>query len=167
MPAPCHIREATPEDSGLILRFIRELAVYEKLAHEVVATEQVIRDSFFRPHATTHALIVEREGKPIGFAVYFYNFSTFLGRPGIYIEDIFIEPEQRGGGAGKQVLQYLAAKAKREGCGRLEWWVLDWNKPALDFYEKLGAVAMDEWTVYRVTGKALDELANTTQKEVA
>ena len=164
----CQIREATPDDCGLILHYINALALYEKLEHEVVATLDIVRDSFFRPNATTHALIAERNGAPIGFAVYFYNFSTFLGRAGIYIEDIYIDPEHRGFGAGKQIIQYLAAKAKRENCGRLEWWVLDWNEPSIEFYKRLGAVAMDEWTVYRVSGKALDNLAiGKLEKELA
>ncbi len=167
MTETCTIREATQDDCQLVLDYTIKLAVYEKLAHEVVATADTIRQSLFSPNATTHALIVERAGTPIGFAVYFYNFSTFLGRPGIYIEDVFIDPEHRGHGAGKQVFEYLAAKAVREKCGRLEWWVLDWNKPAIDFYERLGAVPMDEWTVYRISGDALTNLAASATKEEA
>lgn len=166
---PCHIREATPADCSLILQYIRALASYEKLEHAVNATEDDIRASFFSQGATSHALIIEKNNAAIGFAVYFYNFSTFLGKRGIYVEDVFIAPEHRGFGAGNHLFHYLAAKAVREQCGRMEWWVLDWNTPAIDFYTRMGAVAMNEWTVYRLEGDALQRLAetNTTKDSIA
>ena len=132
------IRAATIEDTALILRFIQELADYEKLLHEVVADENT----------------------PVSFALYFHNFSTFLGRPGIYLEDLYVQPNMRSKGLGKIILGYLASLAIELNCGRLEWWVLDWNKPAIDFYQSLGAQPMDEWTVNRITGDALEKLAN-------
>ncbi|MBN8543130.1 MAG: GNAT family N-acetyltransferase [Alphaproteobacteria bacterium] len=155
------IRHAVREDTPLILDFIRQLAEYEKLSHEVIATEQTLSDSLFCDNPKGFCVIAEWNGAPVAFALYFYNFSTFLGKTGIYLEDLFVKPEMRGKGIGKSILKYLAQKAKAEGCGRLEWWVLDWNTPSIEFYKSLGAVAMDEWTVYRVTGKALDELANS------
>jgi GNAT superfamily N-acetyltransferase len=153
------IRSATIEDTALILRFIQELADYEKLLHEVVADETTLKQNLFgkTPHAKV--IIGEYQGKPVSFALYFHNFSTFLGRPGIYLEDLYVQPDMRGKGLGKILLGYLASLAKELNCGRLEWWVLDWNKPAIDFYQSLGAQPMDEWTVNRVTGEALDKLA--------
>lgn len=159
---PLSIRDAIPADAPLILRFIRELAIYEKLEHAVTANEALIRQNLFSANATTHALILEQTGIAVGFAVYFYNFSTFLGKRGIYIEDVYVSPEHRGAGAGTAVFKHLAAKALKEDCGRLEWWVLDWNETAIQFYKKIGAVAMDEWTVYRVEGEALTKLATQT-----
>lgn len=155
------IRTTNPDDVPLILDFIQQLAAYEKLSHEVIATEATLRASLFSENPKGFCLIGEWDGAPVAFAVYFYNFSTFLGKTGIYLEDLFVKPDMRGKGIGKTILKYLAQKTKAEGCGRLEWWVLDWNKPAIDFYESLGAVAMDEWTVYRVTGDALDTLAQS------
>ena len=154
-----NIRPTTAADAPLILDFIRQLAEYEKLAHEMVADAATLQASLFGDNPKAFCVIAEWDGAPVGFALYFYNFSTFLGKPGIYLEDLFVKPEMRGKGIGKSLLKYLAAKAKAEGCGRLEWWVLDWNTPSIDFYKSLGAVAMDEWTVYRVTGEALDTLA--------
>ena len=153
------IRPATIEDAGLILRFIRELADYEKLLHEVIAYEATLKQSLFgeTPHAKV--LIGEYNGVAVSFALYFHNFSTFLGRPGIYLEDLYVQPTMRGKGLGKILLGYLASLAIELNCGRLEWWVLDWNKPAIDFYQSLGAQPMDEWTVNRVTGQALGKLA--------
>lgn len=153
------IRSATIEDTALILRFIQELADYEKLLHEVVADETTLKQNLFgdTPHAKV--IIGEYQGKPVSFALYFHNFSTFLGRPGIYLEDLYVQPDMRGKGLGKILLGYLASLAKELNCGRLDWWVLDWNKPAIDFYQSLGAQPMDEWTVNRVTGEALDKLA--------
>lgn len=153
------IRSATIEDTALILRFIKELAEYEKLLHEVVTDEATLKESLFG--VTPHAKVVlgEYNGKPVSFALYFHNFSTFVGLPGIYLEDLYVQPNMRGNGLGKILLGYLADLAIRLNCGRLEWWVLDWNKPAIDFYQSLGAQSMDEWTVNRVTGKALDKLA--------
>lgn len=162
------IRKAVESDVPVILRFIRDLAEYEKLSHEVVATEDTIRGSMFSINPKTYGLIAEVDGKPVGFAVYFYNFSTFLGRNGIYIEDVYVMPEHRGAGIGKAIFKYLAAQAVAEGCGRLEWWVLDWNKPAIDFYLGMGAISMSEWTVQRIQGDALKALAATYNiKDVA
>lgn len=154
------IRDARPGDGPLVFHFICALAEYEKLRHEVTATREGIEAALFAPGATAFAAIAEQEGKPVGMALYFYNFSTFLGRRGLYIEDLFVEPAMRGRGIGKQLLAYLAAKAVREGCGRMEWWVLDWNAPSIAFYQSLGAQAMDEWTVYRLQGEALQQLAS-------
>ena len=144
------IRFATVRDTALILEFIRKLAAYEKLAHEVEATEENLKTYLFGEKAMAEVLIGEYDRKPVGFALFFHNFSTFLGRPGIYLEDLFISPENRGNGFGKAMLAYLACIARERNCGRLEWSVLDWNESAIGFYEKLGAVPMDEWTVYRV-----------------
>lgn len=153
------IREATAGDVALILSFIKELADYEKLSHEVEATEQLLTETLFgdKPHA--NVVIGYLDNQPVCFALYFHNYSTFLGRPGIYLEDLFVKPKARGKGLGKQMLAYLARLAKKLHCGRLEWWVLDWNKDAIGFYKRLGAKAMDEWTTQRVTGEALDKLA--------
>lgn len=153
------IKPATINDVPLILKFIKELAEYEKLLHEVVATEEVLKESLFgkRPHA--EVVIGYLDKQPISFALFFHNFSTFLGKPGIYLEDLFVKPEVRGQRIGQKMLAYLAKLAKKRNCGRLEWWVLDWNESAINFYKRIGAKPMDEWTVYRVTDKALDDLA--------
>ncbi len=153
------IRDASKGDGAIVFNFIHELAVYEKLAHEVVATPERIEAILTQPNARAHAIIAEHHGQPVGMALYFYNFSTFLGRHGIYIEDVYVSPAHRGSGIGKQLFQHLATKAVAEGCGRVEWWVLDWNAPAIDFYERLGAKRMNEWTVYRLEGEALTALA--------
>jgi GNAT superfamily N-acetyltransferase len=155
------IRPATSEDLPLIASWVRELAEYEKLVHQAVATEADFAESLFGPQPKAHALIVEQDGQPAGFAIYFYNYSTFLGRPGIYVEDVFIRPEFRRGGFGRAIFKYLAQKAVAENCGRMEWWVLDWNEPAIRFYAGLGAVPMDEWTVQRLTGDALKSFAES------
>ena len=155
------IREATQADLPLIASLVRELAEYEKLAHQAVATEADFADSLFGPSPKAYALIVEHEGRPAGFAIYFYNYSTFLGRPGIYVEDVFVRPEFRRNGFGRALFKYLAQKAVAEKCGRMEWWVLDWNEPAINFYCGLGAVPMDEWTVQRLTGDALKIFAES------
>ena len=154
------IREATEEDVPLILSLIRELAEYERLSHEVVATEDTLRESLFGERPYAEVLIAEQDGTPAGFALFFHNFSTFLGRPGIYLEDLYVKPEYRGAGIGKELLVRLARLARARGCGRLEWWVLDWNEPSIGFYKKLGAVPMNDWTVYRVSGTALEDLAS-------
>ncbi|HEX8431565.1 MAG TPA: GNAT family N-acetyltransferase [Longimicrobium sp.] len=159
MTTPLRIRPALPADVPLILHFIRRLAEYERLAHEVVATEEILRDSLFGARPAAEVVIAEWEGAPAGFALFFHNFSTFLGRPGLYLEDLFVEPEQRGRGIGRALLGHLARVATERGCGRLEWSVLDWNRDAIRFYRSLGAEAMDDWTVYRVTGDALAALA--------
>jgi GNAT superfamily N-acetyltransferase len=153
------VREASGEDVPLILSFIRELAEYENLSHEVVATEETLRANLFGGRQFAEVLIAEHDGAPAGFALFFHNFSTFLGKSGIYLEDLYVKPELRGAGIGKKLLVHLARLAKDHGCGRLEWWVLDWNAPTIGFYEKLGAVAMDDWTVYRLAGAPLDDLA--------
>jgi GNAT superfamily N-acetyltransferase len=152
------VREASEGDVPLILTFIRELADYEKLSHEVVATEEGLRESLFAGRRYAEVLIAEHDGAPAGFALYFHNFSTFLGKPGIYLEDLYVRPEFRGSGIGRQLLVKLAHLALQRGCGRLEWSVLDWNEPSIGFYRQLGAVAMDDWTVYRVSDDALRKL---------
>ena len=155
------IRYATVEDAGLILRFVRELAIYEKAEHEVVATESTIAESIFGPDSTVHAVICEKDDKAIGFAVYFYNYSTWLGKNGLFLEDLFVTPSERGSGAGKALLKHLAQVAVARGCGRFEWNVLDWNEPAILFYESIGARPQSEWIGYRLTGKALIDLAES------
>lgn len=154
------IRAATEVDVPLILSFIRELAEYEKLSHEVVATEEVLRDSLFGERTGAEVVICHQDGEPAGFALFFHNFSTFLGRPGLYLEDLYVKPEKRGMGLGRALLVHLAGLARERGCGRMEWSVLDWNEPAIRVYEGVGAKPMDEWTVYRVTGEALEKLAS-------
>ncbi len=153
------IRPATPADISLIGQFIRDLAEYEKLAHEVRFDEAVMAQKLFGPRTFAEVLIGEIDGTPQGFALFFHNFSTFEGRPGIYLEDLFVRPDARGSGLGKALLGKLAALAVERDCARLEWSVLDWNTPAIDFYKALGARPMDEWTVYRVDGDALTDLA--------
>ena len=153
------LRFATADDVGLIIDFIRQLADYEKMVDEVVTDEDQLRQSLFGERRVAEVVIASYDGEPAGFALFFHNFSTFLGRPGIYVEDLFVIPALRGHGIGKILLSYLARLAVERGCGRLEWWVLDSNEPAIRFYERLGAQAMDQWTVYRVTGDTLEELA--------
>jgi GNAT superfamily N-acetyltransferase len=153
------IRAATSTDTGLILSFIRELAEYEKLSHEVVADEAGLAQQLFGPTPRAEVLIAEVDGEPAGFALFFHNFSTFRGKPGLYLEDLFVRPTFRGLGLGKRLMVRLAQIALERDCGRFEWWVLDWNTPAVDFYRRLGAEGMDEWTVQRVTGEALRALA--------
>lgn len=153
------LRPARPGDAALVHRFVVELAAYEKLAHEVEADEAALDAALFGPSPRVFAEIAEWEGRPVGFSLFFYNFSTFLGRHGIYLEDLYVEPAARGRGIGKALIASLARRCVAEGLGRLEWWVLDWNAPAIEFYRSIGAVAMDEWTVQRVTGEALRTLA--------
>ena len=157
------IRAAQRADVPLILDFIRRLAEYERLAHEVVATEAELDRWLFGERPYAEVVIAEWDGAPAGFALFFANFSTFLGRPGIYLEDLFVDPTHRGRGIGRALLAHLAALAVRRGCGRLEWWVLDWNEDAIRFYRSLGAVPMDEWTVFRVSGDALSTLAASVE----
>jgi GNAT superfamily N-acetyltransferase len=157
-PSPT-IRPANREDVPLILAFIRELAAYEKLAHEVVATEDGLAETLFGRDRRAEVLIAELDRAPVGFALFFHSYSTFLGRSGIFLEDLFVRPEARGHRIGRALLAHLAAVAVSRGCGRLEWSVLDWNESAIGFYRKLGAAAMDDWTVYRLTGTALAQLA--------
>jgi GNAT superfamily N-acetyltransferase len=155
------IRRAVPEDVPLILSFIRELAAYEKLSREVTATEEVLSKNLFTGRRTAEVIIGESRGIPVGFALFFHNFSTFLGKPGIYVEDLYLRPEARGRGYGRLMFAHLARLAVERNCGRLEWWVLDWNKPAIGFYRSLGAVAMEDWTVQRISGEALVSLVKT------
>jgi len=156
---PLTIRSATVADVPLILDLIRGLAEYERLPHEVVATEALLRETLFGPAPGAEVLLAELDGESAGFALFFHNFSTFLGRRGLYLEDLFVRPAARGRGVGRALLARLAAIARQRGCGRFEWSVLDWNEPAIGFYRSLGAVPMDDWTVYRVAGPALDRLA--------
>ena len=151
-------RQVWPEGTGLILRFIRELAAYERMEDQVVADEETLRRWIYEKKGAQVVLALADDTE-VGFALYFHNFSTFLGRSSIYQEDLFVRPEYRGMGYGKALLCRLAAIAKEEGCGRLEWWCLDWNKPSIDFYKSMGAEPMEDWTVYRVTGETLDKLA--------
>lgn len=153
------IRAATAADVPLILQFIRGLAEYEKLAHEVVATEVLLHEQLFGARPNAEVVIAYLGVEPVGFALFFHNFSTFLGRRGLYLEDLFVNPEVRGKGVGRALLVYLARLAVARGCGRFEWAVLNWNEPAIKFYESLGAQPMNEWTVYRLTGAALEQLA--------
>ena len=151
-------RYATEQDCGLILHFIRELASYEKMSGEVVATPELLREWIFE-RKRAEVIFACVDGREIGFALFFHNFSTFLGRAGLYLEDLFVLPEFRGKGYGKAILKELARIAVERGCGRLEWACLDWNRPSIDFYLSLGARPMDEWTVYRLTGETLEALA--------
>jgi GNAT superfamily N-acetyltransferase len=153
------IRPAAVADVPLILRFIRQLAEYEKLSHTVVASEQLLGEHLFGPRPAAQVLIGSLDCQPVGFALYFQTFSTFLSRPGIWLEDLFVVPEARGRGVGRALLRHVAAEALARRCGRLEWSVLDWNAPAIGFYKQLGAAAMDDWTTYRVCGEALTRLA--------
>jgi GNAT superfamily N-acetyltransferase len=153
------IRVAKKTDVPAILGFIRELAIYEKLEHEVVADEATLENSLFGSRPGAEVLLFTENMTPVGIAIFFHNFSTFLGKSGIYLEDLFVKPECRGKGYGKQLLAYLAKLTVERDCGRLEWSVLDWNKPALDFYASIGAVPMNEWTVQRLSGAALVDLA--------
>lgn len=156
---PLSIRPAEPGDAALVFALVRELAEYERLLHEVDATEADIRAALFGPNRRVFCDIAEQDGEPAGCAIWFYNFSTFRGRHGLYLEDLFVRPAFRGRGIGKALLGHLARRCIAENLPRLEWWVLDWNEPALRFYRSLGAAAMDEWTVQRVTGEALARLA--------
>jgi len=153
------IREAKPEDSNVILNFILELAKYENLEPEVLATETSIRNSIFGSESSTKALICEKDGIPVGYAIYFFNYSTWLGKHGLYLEDLYISQAERGFGAGKALLKYLARIAVSKDCGRFEWSVLDWNQPAIDLYMSLGAEPQNEWIVYRLSGQKLLDLA--------
>ncbi|HEX6709301.1 MAG TPA: GNAT family N-acetyltransferase [Rubrobacter sp.] len=153
-----HVRAASTEDVPLILSFINELAEYERLSDEVVATEDSLREWLFGERPVAEVVIGEHRGDAAGFALFFHNFSTFLGKPGIYLEDLYVRPEFRRAGMGRALLFHLARVARERGCGRLEWSVLDWNEPAIGFYRGIGASPVSGWTVYRVTGKALEKL---------
>lgn len=152
------IRFAEKKDASLILEFIRELAEYEKMSDDVVATEEMLKEYLFE-QKMAEVVIGEYNNKPVVFALFFHNFSTFLGRPGIYLEDIFVKPEMRGKGIGNVMLSFLAKLAVERNCGRLEWSCLNWNEPSIKFYKQIGAVPMDEWTVYRLHDEALGQLA--------
>jgi len=154
------IKETTASDVPLILNFIKGLAEYEKLSHEVIATEDGLRETLFGDNPKAEVIFGVYKNEPVAFALFFHNYSTFLGKPGIYLEDLYVKPEYRGKGFGKIMLSYLAKLATDRNCGRLEWSVLDWNKPALKFYKSIGAKKMDEWTTQRLDGKSLDDLAN-------
>ena len=151
------IQFAERKDAGDILDFIKQLAEYEHMADEVVATTELLEHWIFDEKKAEVIFAVE-DGEKVGFALFFHNFSTFLGRAGVYLEDLFVKPEHQGKGYGKALLKELAAIAVDRGCGRLEWWCLDWNQPSIDFYKSMKAVPMDEWTVYRITGETLDEM---------
>lgn len=153
------IRAAAVDDLPLILRFIKDLAEYERMRDDVITTEEILRESIFGEGSNTSVLLAFYNDEPVGFAIYFYNFSSFLGKKGIYLEDLFVQPDARGKGFGKALLIRLAEIARDEECGRLEWAVLDWNEPAIDFYKNLGAVQMDEWTVFRLNREAIEILA--------
>ena len=155
------IRFATPDDLPEIASLIHELAEYEKLAHEVRFDPEVLRANLFGPRPHAEVLMAEVDGVVQGFALFFHNFSTFEGRPGLYLEDLFVRPAARGSGLGKALLKRLAATALERGCARFEWWVLDWNEPAIGFYKSIGAKPMDDWTVMRVDGPALEALAKS------
>jgi len=152
------LRNAAREDVPVLLELIRGLAEYEKLTHICVADEESIDDILFGEGTTAEALVAEYDGEPVGFALFFHNFSTFLGRRGIYIEDIYVKPEARRGGIGKAILQHIIRLANERGCGRVEWSCLNWNEPAISFYKGIGATPMDEWTVFRLSGDALRNL---------
>ncbi|TVQ41592.1 MAG: GNAT family N-acetyltransferase [Wenzhouxiangella sp.] len=158
MAIEAKIRPARPGDESVLLALISELAEYERMADQVVASEALLAEALFGSTPTAQAVLAEGEGEVAGFALYFFNFSTFVGRAGLYLEDLFVRPRFRGQGIGKALLLHLAAIARERGCGRMEWSVLDWNQPAIDFYRSLGAVAMDEWTVFRLDQAALEQL---------
>ncbi|MBQ5708480.1 MAG: GNAT family N-acetyltransferase [Anaerotignum sp.] len=151
-------RYAKEGDTALILQFIKELADYEKMLDEVVATEEILKEWIFEKNKAEVIFVLENDVE-VGFALFFHNFSTFLGRSGVYLEDLFVKPAYRGKGYGKGLLKKLAQIAVERGCGRLEWWCLDWNRPSIDFYRSMGAEPMDDWTVYRVAGDTLQKLA--------
>jgi len=153
------IEKAKAHDLPLILHFVRELAEYEKLLDSVAATEERLRETLFGPKPSAEVLLAYDQDEPVGFAIYFFNYSTFVGRPGLYLEDLFVRPEARGKGFGRELLQHLARVAVERGCGRMEWAVLSWNQPAIGFYKRLGAEEMDDWTVFRLSGEALEDLA--------
>lgn len=155
------IRKAVRSDVATILHFINELAIYEKEPDAVEATEEKLIKTLFTEGATAHAILCFDGERAIGFAVYFFNYSTWLGKNGLYLEDLFVSPDARGNGAGKAIMKYLANQALAKDCGRFEWVVLDWNKPAIDFYESIGARAQDEWIIYRLTGDALVNFAES------
>lgn len=158
-PAEFNLRLATIDDTQLVLSFIKELAEYEHMTDQVVATPELLEDTLF-VQKKAEVIIGEYEGTAVGFALFFHNYSTFLGRPGIYLEDLYVKEEMRGMGFGTRILTYLAELATERGCGRLEWACLDWNEPSIRFYKQMGGIPMDQWTVYRLQGEALNNMAN-------
>lgn len=152
------IRKAIPQDAATIYDLIRKLAIYEKLENEMITSVEELRENIFNK-GFAEVIIAEEDEKPVGFALYFFNFSTFVGKPGLYLEDVFVEPDCRGKGYGKKLLIELAKIAKERNCGRMEWSVLDWNTPSIEFYKSLGATPMDEWTVFRLTKQGIDNLS--------
>ena len=160
MPEVITIRPAREDEVPLVLQFVRELAEYEHLLHEAVASEERVRRDLFGPRPYAEVIFACLDDEPVGFALFFHNYSTFVGNPVIYLEDLFVRPTVRGKGLGKALLKWLAAEAVRRDCGRLEWAVLDWNEPSIRFYKSLGAKAMTEWNIFRLTGAALQELGS-------
>ncbi|MDF2484767.1 MAG: GCN5-related N-acetyltransferase [Herbinix sp.] len=158
-PAEFNLRLATTTDTQLVLSFIKELAEYEHMSDQVVATPELLEDTIF-VQKKAEVIIGEYEGAAVGFALFFHNYSTFLGRPGIYLEDLYVKEEMRGMGFGTRILSYLAELATERGCGRLEWACLNWNEPSIRFYQQMGGIPMDQWTVYRLQGEALHNMAN-------
>ena len=159
-PRKFEIRTARAEDVPIILQLVRDLATYERAPNEVTATEEQLVEVLFGPRPSAEVMLAFEEDTAVGFAVFFHNFSTWLGRPGLYLEDLFVKPEVRGKGYGRALLVHLAKIARERGCGRMEWAVLDWNDPAIQFYHKVGAAPMDEWTVFRLTGEGIAKLAD-------
>jgi GNAT superfamily N-acetyltransferase len=156
---PATIRAATPADTSAIFALTYELAEFENLTHVFAATEDGLRDALFGPRPSIEALVAESDGRLVGYALFFHNYSSFVGKRGLYLEDVYVQPSQRGSGLGSAFLQRLAALAVERQCGRFEWTVLDWNQPAIDFYKKMGATVLPDWRVVRVTGDALEQLA--------
>lgn len=159
MSSAIQIRPAVAQDAGLIFGFIRALAEYEKLSHAVTATEELVREHLFGPQPVAEAIIGSLDGRPVGFALFFSTFSTFVGRPGIWLEDLFVLPDARGKGVGQAMLRHVASLAAARNCGRLEWSALEWNEPAIRLYEKLGATLMHDWRIFRIAGPQLSKLA--------
>ncbi|MCH9611755.1 MAG: hypothetical protein S4CHLAM102_02280 [Chlamydiia bacterium] len=154
------LTKAQAHETPLVLQLIKELAAYEQLEHEVIATEEELHNSLFDDPKGPEVLIARHEGEVVGFVLYFYNFSTFVGKKGIYIEDLYVREAYRSQGFGKQILEHLCQKASIENCGRVEWWVLDWNEKAINFYQKMGAIPMSEWTVFRLDENAMNRLTS-------
>jgi GNAT superfamily N-acetyltransferase len=163
-PSTPMIRTATPADTPTIYRLIRGLAEYERLSHEVLLDEDRLREHLFGARPYAEVLLAEEEGTVVGFALFFHNYSTFVGKPGLYLEDLFVEPAHRGKGHGKALLRAVARVAVERDCGRLEWTVLNWNEPAIRFYRALGAVPMNEWSIYRLTGESLRAVAQAAEQ---